>query len=249
MSLKINHLFFTGSFIILEVLSCKPANNNDTGLIDSVAINIPEDINRPPNVDTTIPVTHFAEYLEYKYTLDPVQQQDISDKFEVEEKDSLDRIIKTSSIRLKDLSIDYKYTYFRKLDSSSTEIKINGVERTFVDEEGKPALEFGDLTLDRGLSVYTIAGEKYVLISCSPVNAVGWFDTSTYGMLAKIADSNSVMLLSTYAYPDDPYLTGDFYIRQNRYNGKVFTLIAGLANFDDNGNPENIYLTIKELHL
>jgi hypothetical protein len=57
------------------------------------------------------------------------------------------------------------------------------------------------------------------------------------------------MQLATYYYPGDPYLTGDFYLRQDRFTGKVFYLIVKPASFDQNGNPDNIFLTIKELHL
>jgi len=57
------------TFIILIAVSCKPAANNiDPVVSDS----IPEETEQPANTDTIIPTVHFAEFLEKKYTFDPV---------------------------------------------------------------------------------------------------------------------------------------------------------------------------------
>ena len=240
MKLKIKHLILPLLFIGLKMLSCKPSANNNIQVDTTLA-----DIELPADVDTTIPTSHIAEFLDKKYALDPVQQQELATEALVEEKDS----VKTSVIHLKDISIEYTYTYFKTADSGATEVKVNGVKRTFVDEEGKPAQDYGDLNLNPGLTLYTIAGEKYILISCSPIDAVGWLSKVAYGMLIKLSDGNNVMQLGTCYYPEDPYLTGDFYIRQNRFTGKVFYLIVKPASFDDNGNPDNIFLKVKELQL
>ena len=230
------------TFIILIAVSCKPAANNiDPVISDS----IPEETEQPPNADTIIPTAHFAEFLETKYTSDPVQQLELQTSFKAEEHDS----VKTSSVQLDGLSIEYTYTWLKTADSGITEIKVNGIKRTFVNEDGNAAQDYGNLDLNLGLTLYTIAGEKYILVSCSPIDAVGWLSKVAYGMLIKIENSNTVMQLSTYYYPGDPYLTGDFYLRQDRFTGKVFYLVVTPASFDENGNPNNIYLKKKELHL
>lgn len=243
MKFKIKHLILPVLFIGLEILSCKPSAHNNVPVIQTDTTL--QDIELPADVDTTIPTNHIAEFLDKKYALDPVQQLELPTEAQVEENDS----VRTSAIHLKDISIEYTYTYFKKADSGSTEIKVNGVKRTFVDEDGKPAQDYGDLNLNLGVTIYTIAGEKYILISCSPIDAVGWLSKVAYGMLIKISDSNTVMQLGTYYYPGDPYLTGDFYIRQDRFTGKVFYLIVKPATFDNDGNPDNIFIKVKELQL
>lgn len=229
-------------FILLIVVGCKPAiNSSDPVPADTIAA----DIEKPADADTTIATVNIAEFLEKKYTLDPVQQQELQSRFDTEEHDS----VKISSVQLNGLHIEYSYTWSRAADSGTTEIKVNGVKRSFVDEDGNAAQDYGDLNLNLGLTLYTIAGEKYLLISCSPEDAVGWLSKIAYGMLIKIENSHTVMQTGTSYYPGDPYLTGDFYIRQDRFSGKVFYLKVTPASFDDNGNPDKIYLKKKELHL
>jgi hypothetical protein len=233
MNLKITYL----TVFIFGILSCRPSANNHEDITKDTIPELPE------GFDTTIQTNHFSEYLDKKYTLDPVQLTELNAAFQVEEHDS----IKTSSLHLNGLSIEYTYT--QTADSGITELKVNGVKRTFIDEEGKPTLDYGDLNVDLGTTLYTIAGEKYILVSCSPIDAVGWLSKVAYGMLIKLENSNTVMQLSTYYYPGDTYLNGDFYLRQDRFTGKVFYLIAKPASFDKNSNPDNIFLKIQELHL
>ncbi|SFE91342.1 hypothetical protein SAMN05518672_11228 [Chitinophaga sp. CF118] len=253
MNFRITWLCLLLSFIILEGASCNSSDNQlpHGNAIDSAADNNSEmeNIEKPDDADTSIPTTHFPEFLDKKYALDPVEEQNIHAEFDVVESNSSNRTIKTSSIHLKELNIDYTYTYFKAADSGIAEINVNGEKRTFVNGDGKDTRDYGDLDLNQGLTFYTIAGEKYLLISCSPIGAQSWFSTIIYGMLIKVSDSNNVMLLSTFSFPEDPYLTGDFYIRQDRFNGKVFALIASPATFDVHSYPDNIFLTIKELHL
>jgi hypothetical protein len=91
--------------IILITGSCNPAVNNiDPVVSDS----IPEETEQPANADTIIPTAHFAEFLESKYTSDPVQQLELQTKFKAEEHDS----VKTSSVQLNGLSIGSSSAFF-----------------------------------------------------------------------------------------------------------------------------------------
>lgn len=208
-----------------------------------------ENMEKPAGVDTIIPTSHLPEFLEKKYALDPITEEDQKTAVNVERHDIGEKKIKTTSITTSSIKIDYIFTRSKKDDSEKVEIMVNGLTRSCVNEKGEPVESYGDLAIDPVIKICTIAGEKYILFSGTAVDAQSWFSTITYGMLARISGSEHITLLSTVSFPNDDYLTGDFYIRQNRFNGKVFSLVAIPASYDDKSYPDNISLTVKELNL
>jgi len=221
-----------------------------TAPIEKQTIDNLENVERPADADTVIATKTLPEFLEKKYPSDPLGEEDVQSSYHLEHQNNGTQKIKTTTVSLPNTTIQYTYTYFKNSDSGIAEIKINGLKRSFVTASHEPARDFGDIDISKNITLYTIAGEKYLLLSCTPIDEQSWFSTIVYGMLTKLSDSSStVTLLATVAYPGDAYLNGDFYIRQNRYNGKVFSLMASPATFDEKSYPDNIFLSIKELNL
>jgi hypothetical protein len=248
------HSYLSLLFLFGLILhSCHSAEKNNEYPIDSVSVptvdNTDEITEAPSDSDTSIAVDSFPEFLKRKYSFDAVKDQVIHAEPVIKTDVLEDKTIKTTTIQIKDLNIEYTYIHFKSSDSTIVEIKVNNEKKTFVDENGKETSDFGDLDLTQGLDMYTISGEQYLLISGSPIDAQSWYSDIVYGLLVKVSGDKPVMLISTFSYPEDKYVTGDFYFKQDKSASKVYYLAISPSEFDDNGKLKKVFVTVEELNL
>jgi|GEM_PF-2594110 len=236
----------------LILYSCHSVKKNNESLIDSVsapAVDNTDKITETPlDSDTSIAVDSFPGFLKRKYPFDVVKDQIIHAEPVIKTDVLDDKTIKVTTIQVKDLKIEYTYIHFKSSDSAIAEIKVNNEKKTFVNENGKETRDFGDLDLTQGLDIYTISGEQYLLISGSPIDAQSWYSDIVYGLLVKVSGDKPVMLISTFSYPEDKYVTGDFYFKQDKSTGKLYYLAISPSEFDDYGKLKRISATVEELN-